>query len=136
MTHPTAEQILTVLHDGKPVDFTTLEFCVITGIHRSSQRDTYWPFAQGEMIVVSESGREPFGEGRKPGKWDVIEHTTTDYEQARALSELAKPGARRGLWEWTGGEWRYCTGCGMERRWEPNVAWLGDMPDREEGWQQ
>src|SRR5262245_17962773 len=100
MSHPTAEQILTTLNDGEPIDPAALEFRVITGYIASGQRDNYWPFQLGEVIVVdAETGREPFGEGRKPGKWSVLDFATGDYQQACALAEVAKSKPRYGAYE-------------------------------------
>lgn len=141
MTDPTAEQILTALNDGEPVDYTTLEWCVITGgfaqdivggrvVETAEVR--YWPFEQGELLILNDYGREPFGEGRKPGKWSVAEFSTRDYEQALALSQLVKanPG-ERGLWKWADGTWRRCTGP-VPRVREANQAWLGKELSHEE----
>lgn len=147
MPNPTAEQILTVLNDGEPVDYSTLEWCVITGGYAETisggrivetTEVKYWPFEQGELLILNDYGREPFGEGRKPGKWNVIEFCTRDHEQALALSKLIKahPG-ERGLWEWADGGWRRCTGP-VPRRREDNTAWLGKGLSHEEaaGWTQ
>lgn len=147
MSDPTAEQILTVLNDGEPVDYGALEWCVITGGFatdysggRVVETDAvkYWPFEQGELLILNDYGREPFGEARKPGKWSVTEFSTRDYEQALALSNLVKANpSERGLWEWVDGSWRRCTGPVPQRR-EENQAWLGKELSREEaaGWMQ
>jgi len=148
MTEPTAEQILTVLNDGEPVDYGALEWCVITGGYAQDvdgrgnvvERDTvkYWPFEQGELLILNENGREPFGEGRKPGKWSVIEFTTRDYRQALALSQLIKANlGERGMWVWVDVEaaWVRCTGPLVRRE---GMAWLGRELSNEEraGWTQ
>ncbi len=148
MPDPTAEQILTALNDGEPVDYSTLEWCVITGgfaegtdgrgnlVQLSEVK--YWPFEQGELLVLNDYGREPFGDGRKPGKWSVTTFETRDYEQAVALSRLIKANPdERGLWEWTEGAWARCIGP-MSRRRGENTAWLGKAPSNEEaaGWTQ
>lgn len=84
-----AEDILRVLNDLEPVELDGLKFSVITDA--SSERagtgrmagqivDTgepsFWPFSKGEIIINDgDGGREPFGEGRKPAKWDVHEES-------------------------------------------------------------
>lgn len=150
MTDPTAEQILTVLNDGEPVDYSTLEWSVITGGYAEAvgagrmagklvqlPEVNYYPFEQGEILIVGPSGREAFGEGRKPGKWSVTEFTTRDYKQALALSQLCKANpTERGMWEWVDGAWVRCTGP-MPRR-HDGMAWLGKQLSNEEraGWTQ
>jgi hypothetical protein len=75
-----AEDVLLVLNELEPVNLDQLEFCVITGTMRED--GSYWPFEKAEIIVVDKNtGREPFGEGRKPAKWDV------DDEHFDTLSE-------------------------------------------------
>lgn len=101
MTTPqiTAEEILLVLNDLVPVHIA--EIVVVT--HGSAERfdipqqrmvpvDTphFWPFAQGEILLLGPSGREPLGEGRKPGKWDVIVQPCSSFAEARAMSERVK----------------------------------------------
>jgi hypothetical protein len=116
MSIPTAEQILYVLNDCEPVDLEALEFCVITAGSRYDIRGNklaagepanYWPFLCGELLVLGESGREPFNEGRKPSKWSVEVFETRNYAAALALSELIKSGlaTANGLYEWLDGLW-------------------------------
>lgn len=116
MPIPTAEQILYVLNDCEPVDLEALEFCVITG---GSRRDVYGRklsdgapadyrgFEYGELLILNEFGREPFGDHRKPSKWSVTTFETKDYDAALALSELIKSGLAKqdGLYEWSDGLW-------------------------------
>lgn len=73
-----ATDVLFVLAGMASVDLTRLEFCVITGTQRGEDDEiaglaagSYWPFDRGEVLVVGLDGREPFGEQRKPAKWDV-----------------------------------------------------------------
>lgn len=116
MPIPTAEQILYVLNDCEALDLEALEFCVITGGSRYDMRANklppgepanYWPFLRGELLILGESGREPFGEARKPSKWSVNTFETKDYNAALALSELIKSGLANqdGLYEWSDGVW-------------------------------
>lgn len=56
-----------VINGLQRVDFNRLSLWVVAdSLH-------YWPFERGEVIILEgdEYGREPFGEGRKPAKWDV-----------------------------------------------------------------
>lgn len=53
----------------------------------------FWPFEQGEIIVLEgdQYGREPFGEGRKPAKWDIgCEWFGHDYHAAKRRSDEVK----------------------------------------------
>lgn len=114
----TAEQVLYVLNGCEQPQLDGLWFCVITAgkryDHAAGKVDpkcepNYWPFQRGELIVLNdEYGREPFGEGRKPSKWDVATYQTQDFERARALSELicGNPRLRRGVYAWDGQRWR------------------------------
>jgi hypothetical protein len=65
-----ADDVLFVYNRLQPVDLTGWTFCVITGAEPGRDRDC-WPFEPGEIVVLDPSGREPFGEGRKPSKWFV-----------------------------------------------------------------
>lgn len=81
-----AIDILAVLNGLAPVDLSGLEFCVITNTTRP--HDSYWPFERGEILVVDKlSGRESFGEGRKPAKWDVDAEYVPTLDEARAIRE-------------------------------------------------
>jgi len=68
----TADEVLLVLNGLEPVDMSGWVFCVITDAPED-RAGGYWPFERGEVVVLAEDGREPFGEGRKPAKWDVGE---------------------------------------------------------------
>ena len=94
-----ASDVLAVLNGLAPVDLSGLEFCVITATHRDG--GTYWPFERGEILVVDRDGREPFGEGRKPAKWDVDAEYVPTLAEARAIRErvLSEDQRRRGV-EW------------------------------------
>lgn len=50
----------------------------------------FWPFEQGEILFLRLSGREPFGEERKPDKWDVETTQCRTLAEARELSEHVK----------------------------------------------
>ena len=81
-----AGDVLAVLNGLEPVDLAVLEFCVIT----ATQRDggTYWPFERGEILAVDKfTGREPFGDGRKPAKWDVEAEYVATLQEARVIRE-------------------------------------------------
>lgn len=116
MPTPTATQILCALNNCEVVDLEALDFCVITGgymhdIHLNplpaGSEPNYWPFERGEVLVLNEWGREPFGEGRKPSKWSVTTFETKDFDAATALSGLIKldPKLPSGLYEWSDGLW-------------------------------
>jgi hypothetical protein len=80
-----ADEILFVLNNLESIDYDALEFEVITagsneipGTGRAAGRmihlpePSYGPFTLGEVLVLDKRwGYEPFGEGRKPGKWWV-----------------------------------------------------------------
>jgi hypothetical protein len=81
------EEILTVLNGLEPVNTDDWVFCVITrgsrehynsrtGQIEPRDEESWWPFEKGEVVVLDdEYGREPFGEERKPSKWDLeVEH--------------------------------------------------------------
>lgn len=81
-----ASDVLAVLNGLAPVDLSELEFCVITATMREG--GTWWPFERGEILVVNKvTGREPFGEGRKPAKWDVEAEYVPTLTEARAIRE-------------------------------------------------
>lgn len=88
----TADQVLHVLNDG-PVALADLELCVITEIGDFTRGRGV--FALGEVLVVNPDGREPFGEGRKPGKWDVEAHYTRDWAEAWALSATVRAASQQ-----------------------------------------
>jgi hypothetical protein len=100
----TADEVLIILNDLEPVDLSTLTIVVITAGARehfdvARQRmetvaePNFWPFRQGEILVLADSGREPFGEGRKPAKWSVTceEFETLAAALARRAEVLAAP---------------------------------------------
>lgn len=113
---PTAEQILYILNDCEPLDLEALEFCVITGGSRRDVNGTKLPddapsdyrgFELGELLILNEFGREPFGDHRNPSKWSVTTFETKDYDAALTLSGLIKSGLadQDGLYEWSDGLW-------------------------------
>ena len=51
---------------------------------------SFWPFRQGEILLTFGGGREPFGHGRKPSKWNVGEKEFTTYDEAKAFSDVVK----------------------------------------------
>lgn len=72
-----AEDVLSVLA-GVDVATEDLRFTVVTDaapVRRDGEvvgKPSFWPFEEGEIIVnYGDGGREAFGEGRKPDKWDV-----------------------------------------------------------------
>lgn len=58
--------------------------------HGKSETPVFWPFEQGEILFLGPSGREPFGEGRKPGKWDIEVVSVRTLEEAVELSKHIK----------------------------------------------
>jgi hypothetical protein len=101
-----ANEILRVLNDLEPVDTTGWVFCVISDAsslaigsgHAAGKvidmgEPHFWPFQKGEILVLDgEYGREPFGEGRKPAKWDVAEEYFTTLAEAEACREQVLAG--------------------------------------------
>lgn len=76
----TAEDVLFVLNHGEALDLGQYEFAVATapsdmrfdyGRQRMVDEPSWFPFAQGEILIVNREGREPFGEGRHCRKWGV-----------------------------------------------------------------
>jgi hypothetical protein len=115
----TAEQVLYVLAGCQEPPLAEFWFCVIiSGAHHrwsdavqkvvETKEPNYWPFERGELLVLSsEYGREPFGEGRKPSKWSVGTYQTQNFEAAKALSELVRANTRlrEGYYRWDGSAW-------------------------------
>lgn len=92
----TAQDILETLY-GQGCVTRVAEIVVITkgscySAHTEARSDTpvFWPFEQGEIVLLDASGREPFGAGRKPSKWDVEAATCPTLALARGLSRIAK----------------------------------------------
>ncbi|MFI7644159.1 hypothetical protein [Nonomuraea sp. NPDC049400] len=95
----TAEQVLQIINGGEPPNLQGFELCVITGGYTKGfgagpmagqivelSEETFWPFERGEILIVDrDSGREPFGEGRKPAKWSVTAVYTDDWDEAWRL---------------------------------------------------
>lgn len=78
----TAEDVLLVLNGMVPIDLRLLEFCVITD---APDGRGYAPFERGEIVVLTKNGgHEPFGEQRKPSKWDVGEEHCATLAEAMA----------------------------------------------------
>lgn len=84
--------VVSVLMQDHPIDLSSLEFAVATVIAPESfdgraqkmvPKPSWYPFAEGEIVLVDDSGREPFGEQRHVRKWGVT------FEYAKTL-----PGAR------------------------------------------
>lgn len=76
-----AYEILLTLNDLEEVDFSSLEFCVITG--RYGEPDQSWAFEVGEILVIDkEYGREILGAGRKPSKWAVNTEEFSSFAEA------------------------------------------------------
>lgn len=92
----TARDILETLYAQGCEDWIK-EIVVITkgsrySIHSEGKSETpvFWPFEQGEIVLLTASGREPFGDGRKPSKWDVEATTCSTINEARQLSMHVK----------------------------------------------
>lgn len=87
-----AEAILLVLNNLTPVDLDPLKFTVITdagnwairgGEVVETNEPQFWPFEKGEILINDGyGGREPFGERRKPSKWDVADVGFDTLEEA------------------------------------------------------
>lgn len=95
----TADEILLVLCGLEPINYSDLEFAVITEpaarrwsneLQTFIDEESWWPFLPYEVLVVRrDSGREPFGAGRKPGKWDVTcKYFDTFAEAMQCLNEV------------------------------------------------
>lgn len=89
-----ADDVLLILN-GYSRLITSLTYCVITdpadeywdNASQTYVRDeSWWPFHMGEILVLGPDGREPFNEGRKPSKWDVITEETSDLVEAIKIS--------------------------------------------------
>lgn len=50
----------------------------------------FWPFEQGGILLITESGREPFGSGRKSVKWWVGSVCFGTLAEAKARSGQVK----------------------------------------------
>lgn len=100
-------RLLRLAADDDDLDPDGLEFAVITGGRTVApgnangpqrgqlvtlKKPTFWPFEQGELIVLPREGyREPFGAGRSTAKYDVSEERFgSDYEAAKRRSEQVK----------------------------------------------
>lgn len=140
----TAEQVLYVLNDCEPLDLEALDFCVVTAGSRydlrgnklpTGEEPNFWPFERGELLVLGESGRERFGEHRKPSKWSVGTFETKDYDSALALSELitSDPELQAGLYEWSDGLWVRPDGqdAVRERRHQDHGALIAQIGDQD-----
>lgn len=62
----------------------------IHDMREKSERPVFWPFERGEIVFLGSSGREPFGEGRKPSKWDIEVISVSTLEEALELSRHIK----------------------------------------------
>jgi hypothetical protein len=106
-----AADVLYVLNGLEPPALGVLEFCVVTtgAKERWSNADqkflpcdplspeAFWPFERAEILVVdSRTGREPWGEGRKPTKWFVACEYFSTLAEAVACRErvLGVPGGQ------------------------------------------
>jgi hypothetical protein len=103
----TAVDVLTVLNGLERPKLDGLTFAVITKGYTESpgqgraagklieHEEFFSPFERGEIVVLNGSGREPFGEGRKPGKWSVEfeEFLTLDGALSCREQLLAEPAA-------------------------------------------
>lgn len=93
-TDVNSDDVLRILNGLKPVDMSEWVICVITG--RQSLR-AQGLFEHGEVLVLDGPyGREPFGRGRKPAKWDTVEEHFTDLTEALACRDAVLAGT------WTG----------------------------------
>lgn len=83
-----AAEVLTVINGLQEVNLDQLEFAIIT--HKSSGLRGWYPFEEHEVLVLEKfEGREPFGDQRKPDKWDVQYETFSTFaEVTKRLKEL------------------------------------------------
>lgn len=107
----TPDEVLLVLNAMEPLDISQWEFAVVTegamevaGQGRLAgqlvrlSEPNFYPFRQGEILVLAEDGREPLGEARKPGKWDVRVEYFDNLDAAKACREAV-----------LAGKWARCT---------------------------
>lgn len=78
-----ASEALFVLNGCEQPETSGWEFCVIIG-RQGDDGKSLWPFEKGELLVLNDYGREPLGEGRKPGKWAVDTAEFSSLEEALA----------------------------------------------------
>lgn len=99
-------RLLRIAAGDDDLDPGRLGFAVITGGRRNVPGSgpmagqvvtldevSFRPFSQGEILVLEgdEFGREPFGDERKPAKWDVAcEWFGRDFEAAKRRSDEVK----------------------------------------------
>lgn len=63
---------------------------------RRLDEPTFWPFSKGDILLIMDSGREPFDMGRKSSKWWVDSEEFETYEQAKKRSDEVKAAATVG----------------------------------------
>lgn len=51
---------------------------------------TFWPFDQGAILLIMDTGREPFGHGRKSAKWWVGSEEFHTLTEAKKRSDEVK----------------------------------------------
>lgn len=85
--------IVTVLNGLEPVDYSELRVavaCKPADMHFDYKKqamvegESWFPFTQGEIVLINSEGREPFGECRHTGKWGI------QFEDFQTLREAMK----------------------------------------------
>lgn len=102
---PTAEQLLTALNQGEPLDLTRVAFNVIVDPKGELALDRGEIWVVGYDPTIGPGEAELFG-CRSLRKSPARSWSTTDVHAAVSLSRLLKSDHRAGLYEWVDGEWR------------------------------
>jgi hypothetical protein len=106
-----ADEILYLLAGQRTVHLGQVSLLITTGTHTPAPGEpTPWPYTPGEIVVIdyTKNGAELLGD-RDDDAWHTsARYTTSDLEEAIALSELVRSGAERGIYQWDGRVWFLC----------------------------
>ena len=89
----TPREILYLLNGRENIDLNKLEYAIAVApspmrfdVSKQAmvEEETWWPFTKGEILVVNDDGREPFGEQRHSCKWGI------DFKYTKSLTEAEK----------------------------------------------